>query len=74
VQALDAAGLAGFYAVPEPLEDAAIKAIHAWNFCGGWFPERLALYEALYGIDDLAQLLELMTVISDHVNSPREES
>lgn len=46
-----------------PLTAAAEQARHAWQFCGGWFPERLPLYAALYPVDDWHQLVDLMQEI-----------
>ena len=68
------AAAAALISLPRPeLSPENTLAIAAWNFCGGWFPERIDLYEALHGIDNMAELIELMAVISDHVNSPKDD-
>lgn len=58
--------LARFTAPLQPLSEDAGRGIEAWNFCGGWYPERLPLYCALTGEHDLELLAYLMQVIRDH--------
>jgi len=45
------------------LSAQAEQARHCWAFCGGWAPERLPIYAALYPVDDWHQLIDLMHVI-----------
>ena len=45
---------------------SAMQASHCWRFCGGWFPERLLIYGALYPVDDWHLLIELLQTIRDH--------
>jgi hypothetical protein len=51
----------GDLAAPAPrlLPDAA-EALHCWQWCGGWAPERLPLYAALNAVPSWALLLELL--------------
>jgi hypothetical protein len=46
--------------VPGPDE---LAALHCWSFLGGWHPEGLALYDALYGVDDFDLLIELLLLL-----------
>ena len=42
------------------------QAIHCWNWCGGWFPERWPVYVALHPeVADWASLPELMLAIRE---------
>ena len=35
----------------------------AWNWCGGWQPERLTLFDALHGPIDLELFADLMLCV-----------
>jgi hypothetical protein len=50
----------------EPAEDAALDV---WNFCGGWYPERLPWALALYPADDAEALLVRLMAIRDALAS-----
>ena len=51
---------------PEPVLDADEQtALQCWHFCNGWFPERIPIYEAIYGVSDHEKLVELMMTIRD---------
>lgn len=53
-------GLGGIEAPPPELDGAAAQAAHAWAFCGGWNPQVLPLYAALYPVPDWHLLIELL--------------
>jgi len=42
---------------------AAEQARHCWAFCGGWAPERWAVYAAFFEVEDWHLLIELMQEI-----------
>lgn len=44
----------------------AKQAIDAWNFCGGWAPERLPMYAALHAVSDWHALVAAMQEIRAH--------
>lgn len=44
----------------DPAEDLALEV---WNFCGGWYPERLPWALALYPTDDPEALLARLMAI-----------
>lgn len=44
------------------LDDAAR---HCWNFCGGWAPERWAVYDALHLVADWHLLIDVMSVLKE---------
>lgn len=50
---------------PPESDTKALQAIHCWNFCGGWNPERLPIYDAIYGIEDWEQMADLLIAIRD---------
>lgn len=53
--------------VQSPLER---QAVHCWNWCGGWYPERWPAYIALHPeAADWAALSELMVAIRDAQDS-----
>jgi hypothetical protein len=60
---LEAAGLGELVGAAPELGVDAERARDCWNFCDGWQPERVPLYDALYGVDDPDLLLELMLVL-----------
>lgn len=45
---------------------AGAQAAHCWRFCGGWVPDRLLLYAALYPVDNWYLLIHLLETIRDH--------
>lgn len=53
----DAAG-----ALPD-LSWQARTALHCWNFCAGWDPQRWPIYAALYPIGDWCAIVDLMGVL-----------
>jgi hypothetical protein len=50
-------------APPPELLPAAAEALHCWQWCAGWAPERLPLYAAFYPVADWAHLLDLLAHI-----------
>lgn len=53
---------------PAPeLSIAAEQAVHCWNFCEGWAPERWPVYAALHDVADWQQLAELMLAMRNHM-------
>ena len=62
---MKADGLDGFIADPDPLTIDGHDAVAAWNFCGGYYPERLPLFERLHGLSDAELTIHLMAVIRD---------
>lgn len=56
----------GLPAMPLPeLSARAQLAIHCWNWCDGWHPERWPVFDALHPVDDWHALVELMQVIRE---------
>jgi len=54
------------YGPPPALSPVASLAAHCWNWCGGWYPERWPVYQALHPeAQDWAGLSELMVAIRD---------
>ncbi len=52
---------------PRPAFDVDVEtAMRCWNFCGGWFPERIALFDTIYGGADFEKLVEMMMQIRDN--------
>lgn len=51
---------------PPETDPDAMAAIHCWNFCDGYHPERLPLYGAIYGLDDPEKMVELLMQIRNH--------
>jgi hypothetical protein len=43
----------------------ARQAIHCWNFCGGWAPERWPVYHALHPAPNWHALIDAMQVIRE---------
>jgi hypothetical protein len=66
VRKLSALGLGDIVAEPDPMLPECAEAISAWNWLGGWFPDRLPAYVSLHGCDDLELLTDLLIVIRDH--------
>lgn len=66
------AGLGDLIAEPEPPTADELMVLHCWAFLGGWQPERLPLYEELFGIDDWDLMIELLlalrTALADKSN------
>lgn len=50
---------------PPKLSGKASLASRAWNWLGGWHPERLPVYLALYPCDDVYGLVERLVVLRD---------
>ena len=52
---------------PAPAQsDEERQALHCWNWCGGWYPERWPVYLALHpGVADWSVLPDLMLAIRD---------
>lgn len=48
-------------------DDAALEV---WNFCGGWYPERLPWALALVPVDDPEALLVRLMAIRDAMAKP----
>jgi hypothetical protein len=48
---------------PPPPGPDEIRALHCWGFLGGWHPERLPMYDALYGVDDFDLMIELLLLL-----------
>ena len=48
---------------PPELSIEAEQAVHCWNFCEGWAPERWPVYGALHAVADWHTLADLMQVI-----------
>lgn len=48
------------------LEGLAGAAVHAWQWCGGWRPEALPLYLALYPCEDVHGLTDRLMVLRDN--------
>lgn len=40
-------------------------AFHCWQFCGGYKPELLPIYDDIYGLADPQKMIELLQVIRD---------
>ena len=53
----------GFVAEPEQPNADELAVLHCWAFLGGWRPEKLPLYECLYGIDDWDLMIELLLTL-----------
>ncbi len=70
----EAAKLGPDWAGPE--EDPPItlpltaQALHCWNWCDGWQPQRWPLYLALYPVTDFDTLTALLQLIRQHVAQP----
>ena len=47
------------------LSGQALVASSAWNWLGGWYPERLPMYLALYPCDDVHALVARLLVLRD---------
>ena len=47
------------------LNGKAAIASKAWNWLGGWYPERLPVYLALYPCDDVHGLVARLVVLRD---------
>ena len=64
---LDSHGLNAdaFYGPPPEVSLLGQQAMHCWDFCEGWTPERWPVYAALHRVDDWAGLVELMQAIRD---------
>lgn len=63
---MKSAGLDGFIAEPDQLTIDCQDAVAAWNFCGGYNPERLPIFGELHGLPDAEMTIHLMGVIRDH--------
>lgn len=50
---------------PPELDEWATRALHCWNWCGGWKPEAWPMYETLFPVPDWHRLTELMQVLRD---------
>ena len=57
-------GLLVDYDAPK-LNDKALLASNAWNWLGGWYPERLPVYLALYPCNDVHALVARLLVLRD---------
>lgn len=44
----------------------ATETAHCWKWCGGWVPERWALYASLYPVTDWDLLIDCLQVIRTH--------
>jgi hypothetical protein len=66
VHRLSASGLGDIVAEPDPLLPECGEAISAWNWLGGWAPEKLTVYLDLHGAEDLELLTELLILIRDY--------
>lgn len=42
---------------PPPLDEWAQRALHCWNWCEGWNPERWLMYQAFHDVPDWALLI-----------------
>lgn len=51
------------------LEGMAMQAARAWQWCGGWKPEALPLYLALYPCDDVHGLTDRLIIIRDNCDA-----
>ena len=49
-------------AKPDP---RTLEAFHCWAFMGGWYPERLGAYAAIYPVDDWEMMTILILKIRD---------
>lgn len=47
------------------LTGVELLTVHAWQWMGGWCPERLPIYLALHPMDDVETLMHLLLVIRD---------
>jgi hypothetical protein len=64
---LQAQGFGDLQGPPPVLCEAASQAIHCWQFCAGWAPERWVVYGALFEVTDWHLLIELMQEIKANV-------
>ena len=63
----------GLYGPAQDLPLVSRQAIHCWNWCGGWYPERWPIYMALHDeVQDWASLPELMLAIRDAQETKNE--
>lgn len=53
---------------PPQLSEFAQEALVVWSWIGGWQPERLSMYAALYGVTDPEALIERLLAIRQAVN------
>lgn len=60
-------GLGGIFVEPEAPLPAVERALHCWNFCDGWNPAVLPLYDATHGIDDWELMLELLAELRNGI-------
>jgi len=51
--------------VPPAFNTDADRAFHCWRFCGGYRPELLPIYAAIYGLPDPETMVELLITIRD---------
>lgn len=58
-------GLEDLIEQPEPLSVSQYEALRCWAFLGGWYPERLPLWLALYPCQDVSALVERLLAIRD---------
>lgn len=63
---LQESGLGDIVAEPDPLMPECAEAISAWNWLGGWAPEKLPAYLSLHGCEDLELLTDLLILIRDN--------
>jgi hypothetical protein len=50
-----------------PLCEESNRAMHAWNWCGGWRPDLWPMYATLHPVPDWHLLQDLMEVIRSRV-------
>lgn len=55
---------------PPPYSLEAAQALHCWQWCGGWSPERWPLYATLHHVDDWDRLPLYLAAIRDELNAP----
>ena len=58
-------GFADLVEAPGAPDELEARALHCWNFMGGWHPERLPVYAALYDVDDIGAVVEATVAIRD---------
>lgn len=53
---------------PPEQDEWAQRALHCWNWCGGWHPERWPVYAVFHDVSDWALLVELLETLN-HLRS-----